>query len=290
MNNIFAIGCFCLRFSTLSLADEAPAGAPSLAVDDRAIEARLSSEAQKLLEAGRGKSVKDLLDKPLSTPCVLRLRPVATKRFSLSDLYVRVRESVLIVGGLYKCEKCAHWHTNAAAGFAIEESGVLVTNYHVIKETNRAILVAMTSNQEVFPVESVLAARENADVAILRIAGARLKPLPIRPDAPVGTEVSVISHPGNRFYTLTRGLISRYTARSGDGGKPGLLQVTADFAKGASGGPILDDRGNVVGMVLSTQAVLHNPDEFRTVQMVFKDCVRAESILDLIVPPAKPKN
>lgn len=256
----------------------------SLAVDDGAIQEKLLSEGQKLLEAGKGVAAPKLLSQMNRPGAELRLKPTSAKRLRPEELYAKARDSVLIVAGLYKCDKCTHWHTSAAAGFAIAEPDVLVTNYHVVKETNRAILIGMTRDQQVYPIQAVLAASEAADVAILQLSGSRLKPLPLRANAPVGTEVSIISHPENRFFSFSRGLVSRYTARGGDTAKPPLMQVTADFAKGSSGGPVLDDSGNVVGMVLSTQAVFHNPDDFHTPQMVFKDCVPSSSILELLGP------
>ena len=62
------------------------------------------------------------------------------------------------------------------------------------------------------------------------------------------------------------------------------MSVTADFAKGSSGAPILDLNGNVVGMVASTKSVYYDEENGlqKDLQMVMKNCVPAKCILDLI--------
>jgi len=65
-----------------------------------------------------------------------------------------------------------------------------------------------------------------------------------------------------------------------------LMTVTAEFARGSRGGPIMDDFGNVVGMVTSTQSIYY-PSKNKTVkkgplQMVIRNCVPVSSIRALI--------
>jgi len=64
------------------------------------------------------------------------------------------------------------------------------------------------------------------------------------------------------------------------------MAVTADFAKGSSGGPLLDACGNVAGMVASTTSIYYGTEKGQkdNLQMVLKHCVPAASILKLIEP------
>jgi hypothetical protein len=66
------------------------------------------------------------------------------------------------------------------------------------------------------------------------------------------------------------------------------MAVTADFGAGSSGGPLLDARGSVTGMVCSTTSVYWEDakGKAKELQMVFKHCVPAESIRRLVTAPA----
>lgn len=64
------------------------------------------------------------------------------------------------------------------------------------------------------------------------------------------------------------------------------MSVTADFAQGSSGAPIVNRQGNVVGMVCSTKSLYHeDPAGCQThLQMVLKNGVPAECIWGLLEP------
>jgi S1-C subfamily serine protease len=78
------------------------------------------------------------------------------------------------------------------------------------------------------------------------------------------------------------------TLHAAPGGAVESLAITADYARGSSGGPVFDDRGNVVGMVASTDSIYYDQEngQQKNLQMVFKNCVSARSILALIGPKA----
>ena len=83
-----------------------------------------------------------------------------------------------MIGRIYKCDKCTKWHVGSASAFAITSDGVIATNYHVIEDKDGATLGAMDLSGKTYPVTEVLAASKADDVAILRLKGARLTPLP----------------------------------------------------------------------------------------------------------------
>ena len=115
--------------------------------------------------------------------------------------------------------------------------------------------------------------------------GETLHALPLNPDAPPGTPVTVISHPRQNFYTLTQGYVSRYFKRRSPNGKIiSQMAITADYAKGSSGAPLFDDKGNVIGLVKATSSLYGSIKDGNkeNLQMVLKHCAAAQSILDLI--------
>jgi S1-C subfamily serine protease len=170
----------------------------------------------------------------------------------------------------------------------IGRNGEVVSNYHVFAEgrnTNVVAIGAMTRDGRCFPIQEVLAADRERDVAIVRIAARDLVPLAVSPREPVGSPISVIAHPSGELFTFTQGHISRYMRKTVEsGGRPmDWMTVTADFAVGSSGGPVFNRHGAVVGMVARTHTINADPkSESPTTQMVVKMTIPSEDILSLI--------
>ena len=233
---------------------------------------------------------------------------------STEELYQRVMPAVVVIGSIYKCDNCSRWHLGGmASGWLLSDHGLVVTNHHVFTEEANHYFGAMTSDGNVFAIRTILASDRDGDAAIAQLdtRGVVLPFLRLGQTAACGDPVVVISHPAGRFYSLTRGVVSRYhrhdadpaTMAKSDGSvhaprkhtrdetlqdtpAPVWMSVTADYAVGSSGGPVFDSSGNVVGMVsrtYSTQASKHHRrhDSFGN-QMVFKDCVSLDTILGLL--------
>jgi serine protease Do len=259
-------------------------------VDDMQITRSLQAKATALINEGKTVKIDALKSQLNRASCRLQLPDLQTRTIAHADLYARMKPSILIVASLFKCEKCNNWHNGCASGFAIA-ADVMVTNYHVVNQTQdkTETLVVMTSDGKVLPVKEVLAASLADDVAILRIEGGELVPAPIHSSAPVGSRIRIVSHPDSCYYTLTEGIISRYyMSRTPNGAAP-MMSVTADYAKGSSGGPVFDDQGTVVGLVSNTHSIYYNQvnGHAENLQMVVKSCVPAASFLKLIKPVGK---
>ncbi|MDB5385243.1 MAG: Trypsin-like protein serine protease typically periplasmic containing C-terminal domain [Planctomycetaceae bacterium] len=174
---------------------------------------------------------------------------------------------------------------------------------------DESYLLAADFEGHVFPVLEVLAADKIADTCILRIQATGLEPLPLNPETRPGETVYCFSNPSDMFGHFSQGIIARFfVIREGEDtsaepgilgntGKPNkagrpvcFLSVTSDYAVGSSGGPILDDRGNVVGQVQSTSSIFADAeaDDPKHPQMVVKAALAVREILALIEPP-KPK-
>lgn len=257
-------------------------GQEPVCTNDREVLVRFQKEAERFLNEGKAFPAKDLAAKiPKCKVPIPAIRPLETALAS-AQVYLNVKPGVLIVGGIFKCGKCAHWHANAASGFVIGASGVAVTAYHVFNDPNKMAMVAMTADGKVMPVTSILAASEADDVAVIQLDGRDLTALPLRTDAPVGAKALAVHHPAEQFYTLTEGLLSRYCMRqSKENGQAPCMVITAEFARGSSGAPIFDDRGNVIGLVLSTRTIYHT-DEGMAPQMVLRQCAPAASVIKLL--------
>jgi S1-C subfamily serine protease len=138
------------------------------------------------------------------------------------------------------------------SGFVWDREGHVVTNYHVIREADRAHVTL--ADGTAWPAELVGAAPEK-DLAVLRIEAEpeHLHPLPIgtSADLKVGQTVYAIGNPFGLDHTLTTGVISalgreiesieRIPIRE-------VIQTDAAINPGNSGGPLLDSAGRLIGV------------------------------------------
>jgi len=211
-----------------------------------------------------------------------------------SEVYQRCAASVVALGSVYKCNRCPHWHTGGTGtGWVVGLEGEIVSNFHVFSEgraTNVVAIGAMSRDGRCFPIREILAADREQDIAIVRIDARGLPRLPVEIREPVGKPISVIAHPNGDLFTFTQGHVSRYMKRAmeSEGSPLNWMCVTADFAIGSSGGPVLNEHGSVVAMVARTHTINADPrSESPTTQMVVKMTIPAESILALIEPKAR---
>jgi serine protease Do len=288
MREFFILILLLVSFPPASLRAESPS-AVAPAIEDEKILVKLEAEGRRLHQAGKTVRGAELLRQLNAAPltCASAFLPDHSEASTRpADLYNSARPGVLILAGLYKCEKCHQLHPRPAGGVVLSASGVAVTNYHVVDVSDNVTLVAMTSDGQVVPVHAILAANKQTDIVVLQLDGTGFTPLTIAAAAPVGSEVFALTHPDERFFCLTRGVVSRYSMLShGDKEKAvRVMEITADFAKGSSGCPILNDHGEVVGMVSSTSAVYYDEDKGRQrdLQMVFKECIPSEQILQIV--------
>lgn len=257
--------------------------------DDRRIVRDLQREAGRLIKGERTVPAEKLRGQLDRRTCRVALAPAAGGgKINPGEIYRTKRDGVVIVAGMYTCPRCTEFHPAPASGFIISADGIVVTNYHVMESRDRATFVVGLADGTVLPVREVLAASRKDDLAILRIDPPEGKPLvafPIGPDAGVGEPVSIISHPDRKFFTLTCGIVSRqFDMHSRGRGHVPMFSVTADFARGSSGAPVLDGNGAAVGIVASTNSVYYeeHDDVQVNLQMVVKQCVPASSLRKLI--------
>ncbi len=261
-------------------------------VDTAAVVRQFTGGLAKMLRADRPVGLAHVREQlPDEEACQFNTLGPSSEAIDPRDLYATCRKSVVLVGKITKCEKCDDWHASIASGFVIGREGVVVTNHHVLAADSRAEAVGVgTWDGRVFAIEKVLAASKANDLAVIKVDADDLVPLPVAPSARVGTEVLVISHPVGHFYTMTTGIISGQFLRKQRRDAPTRREmiITADFAKGSSGAPVLDRTGAVVGIACSTTPVYYEKEKGvgTKVQMVWKYCIPSVSLLKLLGQPA----
>lgn len=212
-------------------------------------------------------------------------------------LYTNTKPGVLVIGMGYRAPSDTSIRVNLASGYAISPDGICVTNYHVVAtyaSTSRAdrtcAFWVRNGAGEFFAIKEVLKVSKEDDLAILQLdLGSKNSSIPylsLSPDdAKIGDPIFVLATPQNLFYFFTAGIVSgKYQRRSVNDGENinrNTLAITAEYAVGSSGGPILNKKGEVVGTVSSTQAI--SSDGFgRNVQMVVKNAIPVSSLHNLL--------
>jgi hypothetical protein len=132
------------------------------------------------------------------------------------------------------------------SGFIISKDGKIVTNLHVIKDVKAASV--QLANGEIFDSVSVLAADERRDLAVVHIAGFDLAALDLgnSNSLTVGEPVVIVGSPRGLEGTVTAGILSS-VRDNGDGFK--VLQTDAAVNPGNSGGPLVNSKGQAIGVV-----------------------------------------
>lgn len=139
------------------------------------------------------------------------------------------------------------------SGFIWDEEGHIVTNFHVIDGADRYKVTL--SNQESYDAELVGVA-PGKDLAVLKLKGINqdlLKPISQGNSANlrVGQTVFAIGNPFGLDYSLTQGIISALSReiQAKNGQKiTDVIQTDAAINPGNSGGPLLDSRGQLIGV------------------------------------------
>lgn len=273
-------------------------------VDDDAYSDQVVQAAEKLLREHKLASLDTLRRQVHTKGISLNVLPVGREKLEPPDLCDRLRQSTFAVGTLYKCPECGGWHFSSSTGFVISESGMICTCCHVILEEDDQIkesyLIAADASGRVFPIQAVLAADTDADTCIVRINGSGLKALPLRPGVRPGESVFCLSHPGGYFFMFTQGLVARLNRRTNadtdevtQGTAPKsrpilLLNITAEFAPGSSGAPVVDVCGNVVGQVASIadagEAPSDEDNQAASPSVAVRFCTATEELLQLTNP------
>ena len=150
---------------------------------------------------------------------------------------------------------------SVGSGFVIDAEGYIMTNAHVVSGAQRVQVIlppanadgtlstALSVKMNIVPARIVGLATE-LDLAVLKVDGVKLPALPLATyrDVRQGETVFAFGSPGGLRNTLTHGMVSA-VARQIDPDSPLIyVQTDAPINPGNSGGPLVNTRGEVVGV------------------------------------------
>jgi serine protease Do len=137
-------------------------------------------------------------------------------------------------------------------GFAINANGDIITNFHVINGADSVYV--QNSSGESFKATPIYT-NEDYDLAVLRITDStfkRLSPVPYafkRSKADLGEDVFTMGYPKDSV-VIGKGYLSSFTGFDNDSL---AYQVSIPVNPGNSGGPLLDNYGNIIGIIKGKQ-------------------------------------
>lgn len=135
---------------------------------------------------------------------------------------------------------------NTGTGFFIDDSGTLVTNYHVIEDAYE--IKVMLDDKTVCPVAEIIAFDKKLDLAILKTDRKTPNYLEFSEELPLkGETVYAIGSSLGLEGTLSFGLVS-YVSREIEKKEQTYIQTSAPLSPGNSGGPLVNEKGFVIGI------------------------------------------
>jgi S1-C subfamily serine protease len=172
----------------------------------------------------------------------LLILPIALGQVSLTTAQIakKVAPSVVVIQGKTDSGDVL------GSGFIVSKDGKIVTNLHVIRDLKAGSV--QLANGEIFDSISVLATDERRDLAIIHVAGFDLVALDLgnSKSVTVGEPVVIVGSPRGLGGTVTAGILS--SVRDGGNGFK-VLQTDAAVNPGNSGGPLVNGKGQVIGVV-----------------------------------------
>jgi len=134
------------------------------------------------------------------------------------------------------------------SGFVISSDGLIVTNNHVVEGVDR-VLVVLSDGRRVDA--TIVGQDQQTDLALIRVENVEgIEPLPLGDSDEIlpGDWVVAIGNPFGLDHTVTVGIVSAKNRDIGHGNYDNYIQTDAAMNPGNSGGPLLNMRGEVVGI------------------------------------------
>ena len=186
-----------------------------------------------------GKTIQAPTSKP-TLPSLPKQKEESTE--NLPTIIKRIKPSVVIV---FAYDNKGEF-LKLGSGFFINQSGDIITNYHVLQGASSAEI--KTSDGKTYPITYIVAEDEQNDIIRLSvdIPSKYAHPLSLSENIPeVGERIIVYGSPLGLEKTVSDGIISAIREVSGYGK---LIQITAPISPGSSGSPVLNMKGEVIGI------------------------------------------
>lgn len=189
------------------------------------------------------------------------MTPTFTKNLSLIEIFEKSEPGVVRVN--VQRNETIEGITGVGSGFVFDKKGHIITNAHVINNSSKIVVTFLDGrsyNAEVIGID------EFTDIAVIKVEidASLLHPLLIGDSSnlKVGEPIAAIGNPFGLSGSMTSGIVSqlgRLLPAEANYSIPDIIQTDAAINPGNSGGPLLNMRGEVVGI---NTAIQSNTGEF----------------------------
>ena len=181
---------------------------------------------------------------------------IKSGELSLIEIFEKTEESVVQVNvrttdGLYNLG-------NMGSGFVYSEDGYIITNHHVVDD---AEIVTITFLDGESYTAKIIGTDPDLDLAVLKVemGSTYIQPIPIGDSSQlkVGEQITAIGNPFGLSGSMTSGIVSqmgRLLPQDSGYSIPDVIQTDAAINPGNSGGPLLNMKGEVVGINTAIQS------------------------------------
>ncbi len=191
-------------------------------------------------KSGRSKLINKYTtaQNPSRSPTNKSNTELAASNTPLTELFKKFKPAVFIVytsDGVNKLQ---------GSGFFISSDGIAVSNYHVFEGTKQGLEVIKLASGDEFKVEEIIAKSKENDYIVFKVRSYQSNVFftPAKSLPEIGESVFAIGNPQGLEHTLSTGIISGYRENQK------LIQTTTEITHGSSGGPLLNMKGEVIGI------------------------------------------
>jgi len=173
--------------------------------------------------------------------------------YSLTDIFEKSEESVVQVNVLR-----GESDGGMGSGFVYSEDGYVITNQHVVRDAEKVTVTFLDGESY---IGDVIGTDQDLDIAVVKVSPSNtyLQPIKIGDSSKlkVGERIAAIGNPFGLSGSMTSGIVSqigRLLPQESGYSIPDVIQTDAAINPGNSGGPLINMKGEVVGINTAIQS------------------------------------
>ena len=173
--------------------------------------------------------------------------------YSLTDIFEKSEESVVQVNVLR-----GELDGGMGSGFVYSEDGYVITNQHVVRDAEKVTVTFLDGESY---IGDVIGTDQDLDIAVVKVSPSNtyLQPIKIGDSSKlkVGERIAAIGNPFGLSGSMTSGIVSqigRLLPQESGYSIPDVIQTDAAINPGNSGGPLINMKGEVVGINTAIQS------------------------------------